>query len=457
MHTLLQHFCEQLKASVWSAPAGCVVLAIVLSQFTLFLDDRYTQDASGWFFITNSQGMSDLLSTIATSSLSLAGLSFSSIMVTMTLASGQFGPRLLRNFMKDRTSGYTLGTLMGTYTYCLFIIRGPPVEEVDDKPFAPQISAFVATVLALLSLGIFIRFVQHTLLIIQAENVVADAHLGLLETIRNVFPNPDDGKVQERIHDPDDDEGWPIKSGRSGYVQAIDKMSLVQIASSESAKLYLWVRAGDFISSAETIVRVIEGEPEEKLTKETIQRIQQCIYVGRNRTSEQDYEYGIRQLVEVALRALSPGINDPYTAIDCIDYLGSGLQTIFERQLPQSVYRDAEDSIRVIWHVTDYEGLVCAAVDQIRQSARTNCAVSCHLLKMLKTTALVSDREDQRRALLRQATMVKRDTTPAMFNDHDKNAIETRYKAVVKACRLPDPEDTKSDVKSNKKTREATE
>jgi uncharacterized membrane protein len=444
MQTLLQHLIEKAQASVWTTPALFVVLAIIFSQVTLALD-RFVDNSSGWFFISSSENAITLLSTIATSSLSLAGLSFSSIMVTMSLASGQFGPRLLRNFMKDRSSGVTLGTLMGTYTYCLFIIRGPRANA--NKDFVPQISSFVATACALASLAVFIHFVQHILIMIQAENVISDAHAGLQLTIQNTFPELDEeDKQEERVEEPSKDEGWSVPSGQFGYVQAISFEELVTVACSEDLKLYLHVRAGDFLTREAIIVRVLDGgdakespSEEEEEEKELIRRVQACVYVGQVRTSEQDYEYGIRQLVEIALRALSPGINDPFTAIDCIDYLGSGLQTLFQRQLPKSVFRDANGTVRLIRYVTDYRGLLGSAVDQIRQAARTSCAVSGHLLQILKNVALCSKREDQRRAILEQATLIERDTLPALFNAHDKAAISKRYEAIVQACRLPKP------------------
>jgi uncharacterized membrane protein len=355
-------------------------------------------------------------------------------MVTMTLATQQFGPRLLRNFMKDRASQFCLGVLMATFVYCLFIIRGPRSKQEGD--FVPQLSTIVAMALAIASLFFFIHFIQHVLTTIQEENVISDAYKGLKVTIHNIFPDVDAGE-QERLPEPADGEGWPVEAGKSGYIQAIDSEALSKIARQNDVVLWIVCRPGWFMTARRTAVRVIQGgEASLDTDKKFISGIQKCIYVGSNRTPEQDFEYGIRQLVEVCLRALSPGVNDPFTAMDCIDYLGAGLESVFARPLPGSVLRDSDDNIRVHKSVTEYNGLVCAAVDQIRQASRTDCAVSCHLLDMLKNLAKTTNRQDQQQVVLDQATMISHDAVPAMFNDHDREAITSRYQQVVIACSM---------------------
>ena len=437
METWIIHVVEQIRASAWTLPATCVVCSILLSQLTLFLDTLFGEsmfDKTAYLKIWTVASAQSLLSTIASSSLALAGTAFSSIMVTMTLATQQFGPRLLRNFMKDRSSQFCLGWLMGTFVYSLFIIRGPRSRQ--DGDFVPQLSTIVAMAMAIASLFFFIHFIQHVLTTIQEENVISDAYKGLESTINNIFPEMDAGE-EERIPAPPEDEGWPVEAGKSGYIQAIDSEGLLRIARQNDVVLWIVCRPGWFITARRTAVRVIQGgEASLDADKKFINAIQKCIYVGSNRTSEQDFEYGIRQLVEVCLRALSPGVNDPFTAMDCLDYLGAGLEAVFARPLPGPVLRDSDENIRVLKSVTEYNGLLCAAVDQIRQASRTDCAVSCHLLGMLKNLAKTSNRRDQQQVVLDQATMIKHDTVPAMFNDHDREAINSRYQQVFDACYL---------------------
>jgi len=439
IETWLRHSAEKIRASAWTLPASCVVIAIGLSQLTLYLDTEFGEsllDGTAYLKIWSVASAQSLLSTIASSALALAGTAFSSIMVTMTLATQQFGPRLLRNFMKDRSSQLCLGVLMGTFVYCLFIIRGPRTEPNNSEDFVPQLSTIIAMVLAIASLFFFIHFIQHVLTTIQEEQVVADAYRGLESTIHTIFPPPDAGE-QERLPEPSEDAGWAVEAGKNGYIQAIDYEKLTKIARQYDVVLWAVCRSGRFITSRRTAVRVIQGGDDNLDTdKSFLQSIQRCIYVGSNRTPEQDFEYGIRQLVEICLRALSPGVNDPFTAIDCIDYIGAALESLFARPLPGSVLRDADDNIRVVKSVTEYEGLVCAAVDQVRQASRTDCAVSCHLLDMLQNIAKTANLQEQQEVVLNQANLINHDTVPAMYNDHDREAITSRYLEVVKACHL---------------------
>jgi uncharacterized membrane protein len=158
--------------------------------------------------------------------------------------------------------------------------------------------------LAIASLFFFIHFIQHVLIMIQEEQVIVDAYRGLQDTIRNIFPSVDAGE-QERLSQPSDGEGWAVEAGNDGYIQAIDYEKLTKVARQYDAVLWIVCRSGWFITSRRTIARVIQGGEETDIA--FIQAIQRCIYVGSNRTPEQDFEYGIRQLVEVCLRALSPG------------------------------------------------------------------------------------------------------------------------------------------------------
>jgi uncharacterized membrane protein len=444
IETWFIHQTEKIRASAWTLPAASVIIAIALSQLTLYLDialGASLLDKTDFLKIWTVTTAQALLSTIATSTLSLAGTAFSSIMVTMTLASQQFGPRLLRNFMKDRPSQLCLGVLMGTFVYCLFIIRGPRTEpQGKDEDFIPQISTIVAMALAIASLFFFIHFIQHVLIMIQEEQVIVDAYRGLQDTIRNIFPSVDAGE-QERLSQPSDGEGWAVEAGKDGYIQAIDYEKLTKVARQYDAVLWIVCRSGWFITSRRAVARVIQGG--EETDKAFIQAIQRCIYVGSNRTPEQDFEYGIRQLVEVCLRALSPGINDPFTAKDCLDYLGAALESVFARPLPASILRDGDDDIRVIKSITEYEGLVRAAIDQVRQASRTDCAVSSHLLDTLEKVTKTARLQEQQQVLLDQATMIHHDSVPTMHNDNDRNAITSRYQNVVNACHLI-PSATKS-------------
>lgn len=430
---------EMLRASAWTIPTVLSAAAIALAQFSLWVDHTLVGTKIPWYqwVSTNSIESARLqLSTIAASVLSVAGVSFSSIVVTMTLASQQFGPRLLRNFIKDKTSQAVLGSLIATFVYCLFILRG--IRSAEESAFTPQLSVLLAFILVLICLGLFIHFVHHVISVIQAENVVHDSHQVFEETIDSMFPPVDDPPPEHRAED-NDLEGWQVVAGVTGYVQAISFERLINVAAKADAVLLLNCRAGHFVTERQPAITVVEGPAADQADADFIEAIQSALFTGPVRTPEQDFEYGIRQLVEVALRALSPGINDPMTAMNCIDYLSAGLQSAFARPLPATIHRDEEGNIRLFTWKHTYESLVSASFDQIRQAAREHCDVSCRILEALAHTANVADLPEQQRALLQQAELINMNTLPALFNDYDCEAVRKRFSQVTRSCHLIHP------------------
>ncbi|MDB4265171.1 DUF2254 domain-containing protein [bacterium] len=439
MKIFLQHFSEKIRASAWTVPASFAVLAIVAANLSLWADGMFRDANLGWLdWIkpASAEGAETLLSTIAASMLAIAGVSFSSIMVTMTLASQQFGPRLLRNFIKDKLNQVVLGALIGTFIFCIFILRG--IETVDGAISVPQLSTVLALSLALICLGLFIRFVHHILNQIQAEEVCADAYQVFEESIDTIFPSDDEDSTEHRVTD-NELEGWKIIAGKTGYVQAVNITGLVALAQKYDAVFMTNRRAGHFISKGQAVVTVATGPDLKDVEEDLIAEVQKSFFVGSVRTPEQDYEYGIRQLVEVALRALSPGVNDPFTAMNCVDYLGAGIQEAFSRSLPGSIHRDEEGEIRVFSWPSSYRSIVESAVNQIRQAAYDKCDVSCHLLEMLTEVALVAEKKEQQEALYLQARLINQDTLSTLHNEHDCEAIRSRFVNFLTSCHLIEP------------------
>ncbi|MGJ8696514.1 MAG: DUF2254 domain-containing protein [Verrucomicrobiaceae bacterium] len=436
MTTFISHVSEKIRASAWTIPSALVISAIILSQFILWADTMLAGVDGWWKSIVglgDQAGARSLLATIATSMLAVAGVSFSSIMVTMALASQQFGPRLLRNFIKDKVSQTVLGALLATFTFCIFAMRG--IKEVGGPVLIPHLSILIALLLALVCLTLFIRFVHHILSDIQVEEVTADAFKVLQTTIKSVFPEPNATSEQSDLTDVDR-TGWEITAGKTGYIQAIDFDSLIETARKHDAVLATLSRAGHFTSDDQPVIRVIEGPSFDDFPTEFAETVRAAFFVGNVRTPEQDFEYGVRQLVEIALRALSPGINDPITAMNCIDYLGAGLQLAFSRPLPPSTHRDIDENVRLFTPASSYGSLVEASFNQVRQAAREKCDVSCCLLEVIARIATTSNSEEQQRALLQQATLINQDTLAALFNDHDCEAIRERFARVLKSCHL---------------------
>lgn len=431
LKTWISHILEAIRASSWTLPSLYVVLALCAASFGLWVDAHYTYEAEGWtnfVRISSPDTALTILSTVATSVLALAGVSFSSILVTMTLASQQFGPRLLRNFMKDRVGQGTLGVLIATFIYCMYVMRR--IDPDADQIQVPQVATVIALFLALVCLGSFIRFIHHILIEIQSESVVLDAYRNLEQTINAVFPaarsESDPQDTPDRKYDVTR-SGWGISLRREGYVQAIDVDELVAVAKKAGAIIRINERAGRYITERSSVVNVIEGPSIDNCDDEFIEGVRAAFFIGNLRTPEQDYEYGFRQLVEVALRALSPGINDPFTAMDCLDYIRAGIEETFSRPLPPTIFRDEEGAVRVLKRGTGYPDLLDASLNQIRQAAVDRCDVSCKLLEILAAISRVAKRRDQQLALQKQGQLIVDDTVPRLNNDYDRMQIIARH------------------------------
>ena len=362
--------------------------------------------------------------------LTVTGVSFSSIMVTLTLASQQFGPRLLRNFLRDVVNQIVLGVLIGTFIFCLFIMRG--IDAFEDDVYVPQLSVLTALGLALLCLAFFIKFIDNIANQIQAEEVVAESHTFMETALDTIFPDADEDI--ERHSSSFRPDGWELIAGKIGYLQAVDLDRLTTFAAEQDAVLHLVTKAGDFVSENTPLLRVSEGPEMDEASDEFIEKAQSLFFVGRVRTPEQDVNYGTRQMVEVALRALSPGINDPFTAINCIDYIGAGLKKAFRSQLPQTVFRDENNVARVFTLGISYTELVHEGMDAIRQAGHMHCNVACRLLEVLAGTARDAKLKEQQDALLHQGDLVLHDSVPTMLNDFDRRKIEHRHKSLKDAC-----------------------
>ncbi len=329
---------EMLRESFWFVPSLTVAAAIVLSLLTIHLDrnaaERNWAAVVGWTFARGPEGSRALLATVAGSMVTISSVTFSITIVALQLASSQFGPRLLRNFMRDRGNQIAIGTFIATFTYCILVLR--TVNGTNSEQFVPHISVTVGLILALVSLAVLIYFIHHAAESIQAENVITAVSKELLSAIDRLYPDrigekppasrtdpPADGVV------PEDFDSWAraIPSPRSDYLQAIDGERLMQIARDNDLILKVPSRPGKFVVEGDALAK---AWPVDRVSEKTANAIRGLFYFGTRRTLVQDVEFGIDQLVEVAVRALSPGINDPFTAINCIDRLGAALCVVSE-------------------------------------------------------------------------------------------------------------------------------
>ncbi len=433
---------DRVRSSFWFVPAIMAGAAVALAFATVALDEAITlhqwlRDQS-WVYTGGAEGASLVLSTIAGSMITIAGVVFSMTLVALSLASSQLGPRLLRNFMRDTTNQVVLGTFVATFVYCLLVLR--TIRRAEEVAFVPHLSVTIGVLFALASLGVLIYFIHHVSVSIQADEVVARVGADLLHGIDRLFPRqmghaeprPEDTRVATGLPDEFDREARSIGAAEDGYLQFVDADALMALATQEKMLFRLERRPGQYVVMGCPLVTAWPGN---RVTEPLAARLNAVFILGHQRTAAQDIEFAIHQIVEIAVRALSPGINDPFTAITCVDRLGSALRRLAQREMPSPNRFDEEDRLRVIVPAVTFPEIVNAAFNQIRQYARSSAAVTLRLLESIAVIAGAAGRPEDRAALHRHAEMIVRGAREGLPEVSDRQEVEERYQVAVRALR----------------------
>ncbi len=427
---------DSLHSSYWFIPTLMAVGSIILAIAMLNLDRTGNIPSWGWIYTGGTDGARSLLSSVAGSMVSVVATAFSITIVALQLASSNFGPRLLRNFMQDTGNQIVLGTFIATFIYCLLVLRTIHSEGEEYEEFVPQLSVTVGTGLAIVSIGVLIYFIHHASTIIQASHVITQVSGELDKAIDRIFPEKiGDDKANHlrqvgEIPANFDAEASPIKATGDGYLQAIDDDELMKIARQYNLLVRLKTRPGKFIVKGSDLAMVLPGE---RVNQNLNQQINDAFILGKERTEYQDVEFPIDQLVEIALRAISPGINDPFTAIRCIDRISAGLSRLAQRDFPSPYRYDDEQNLRVIALGVTFEGLVDSAFNQIRQYSKPDVAVTIRLLEAIACIATYTRNCKQREALRRHAEMILNSSREQISQEQDQKDVQERYYRVIKA------------------------
>ncbi len=431
---------ETLRTSFWFLPALMVLAATGLAFLTTTLDERLQlgqQNGYGWIYSGNPEGARAMLSTIAGSMLTVAGLTFSITITALTLASSQFGPRLLRNFIRDTGNQIVLGTFIAGFMYCLLVLR--TVRGVEDNSFVPQLSVTVGVGMALAGVAVLIYFIDHIAQSIQVTQLIARVGAELDGAIDHLFPEeigsgsgqPPEPAGEDLLLAGFTGEVRVLPAGKTGYLQTVDDSRLMELASADNLLVQLLHRPGDWVVADMPLARVwLQGDVKPGLDA----RIEDVFVFGSRRTATQDAQYMIDQLVEIAVRALSPGINDPHTAMMCIDRLGAALYRLASRRQPSPYRYDREGKLRVIAQPSTRKSFVDAAFNEIRQYGASSVSVTIRLLETIaRILPYISDEAEQG-ALLNQAETIEQASRRQGFEDRDRRDIVERYESVLRAA-----------------------
>jgi uncharacterized membrane protein len=326
-----------------------------------------------------------ILGAIATSIMTVVSIVFAILLMTLTLASMQFSPRIIVSFVRDGVTQWTLGIFLGTFSYCMAAL---PAARSLPRPFAPVATVFGAMLLALACVGWLLFFIHHIAHAISVSHIIDRIASETEGMIDETMPSP---YREIRLEAPDLSEvkTWdtPLLSDRSGYIRFVDIHRLVALAKSSHVKVHVVRRVGQFVPAGTPLLMIYKGS---RLTPEARTEFRTVVDLGPARTLQQDIEFGILQIVDIALKALSPAVNDPSTAITCVDHLSRILIRFASREPAAHLFYDPPGILRVNIEWTNFDHLLDSAFEQIRMYAKGDIAVSLRLLRALADIAMTT-------------------------------------------------------------------
>ena len=419
MRARFNRFIGVVGDTFWLLPAACVVVAILLALGLVRLDKSGLipewMIGSEWLYSGGGTGARTLLGAIAASTIGVAGTVFSITIAALSLAAGQMGPRLLRNFTRDRGNQFTLGAFLGTFSYTLMVLR--TVRTMNEGAFTPHASLSFAVLLAFLCVGTLVFFVGHMAGRINVNTVIDLVSREMQATMQAL--------TAAATNDPAPPHGFwhggqPVRSDQSGYLQELDAEGLADWAAEHGTALRLLNRIGSYVYPGTTIAIMTPA------TEGAQEAIRNATALGPAQIASTSPEFTVAQLVEVAVRALSPGINDPNTAMAVLDRLGNELCELVPRQLPNGVFmRDGR--VALVVPVMHYDLLTNTMFGLIRQNASGSAAVLLHTLDVLTAVAGCERDPGRAMALHRHASLVSADAERTVENADDLAEIRQAF------------------------------
>src|SRR5271157_5209314 len=337
-----------------------------------------------------------ILAGIAASIMTVVSIVFAILLMTLTLASMQFSPRIIVSFSRDRVTQWTLGIFLGTFSYCMAAL---PTAHSLPQPFAPVATVLGAMVLALVCVGLLLFFIHHISQAISVNHIVDRSAAETEAMIDEIMPRPHRSNHPNHLKDaplrPSSSE-VAVLSNVSGYIRFIDKRRLVAVAKHYHVSIRVLRRVGHFVPAGIPLMMVSKGN---RLPPEGTAELLAAFDCGPTRTLQQDVEFGVLQIVDVALKAISPAVNDPTTAISCVDQLSRILIRFASREPPEDLLYDPPGIVRASIGWIHFERLLEAAFEQIRMYSKTDVAVSLRLLRALGDIAASTPDPEFRRIL----------------------------------------------------------
>jgi uncharacterized membrane protein len=412
---------ERLSTQLWVAPVVGTLVALVVGGLALFADHQVDWGDSPLPLFQGTGATSrTFLSVVVASVTTLLALVFTIIAVIIQLASGQYTPRILRTLIKDKPTHLTIGIFVGTITYSLLCLQAiDTMPEVDDGEFT-SLSVSLAFVLAAVAIGTFAVYSNHIVHAVRVENIIGLAGKVALAVLEREYPDrlvsdandPGFGSTREALGEPD----GTVATDTACVVTGYDVEGLVAAAHASDAVVVLVPRLGTFVRTGGTLLEIYGTAAEIELLR--------YVETGTERTTQHDLAYAIRQLVDIAVRALSPGDHDPTTSVQTLDHIHEVLARLATRRIGDGVYRDTGGDVRLLVAVKTWDDYVELALDEVRRIGAGNVQVPRRLLEMLDDLHCLAP-SDRRGVLERQRSLVEHCATEAAGTDEDARRATT--------------------------------
>lgn len=412
---------ESISTSLWFVPGLMTLGAVLLAWLALSVSiDPLAGRGTKWLHSGSADEAASLLSVLLTSMITMATLAISITMVVLALAANQLGPRLIRNFMADKRTQFMLGFFLATIVYLVLVLR--VVNDGTRDGSVPHLAVTLGSASVLVCVFLLLLFVHHLARSIVADTIIQRVGRDLDAAIETMLPEAEGSSASSHVCRPQAEGGAILRVAQGGYVQALDYAGLVDFARKADVVLELNFRPGHLLLPEGEHGRV---HPASAYGEELQARITDFVVLGSQRTATQDLEFAIRQLVEVALRALSPGVNDPFTAIAAIDRLGLSLVRVMRRGTAEGIWCDEDGIVRVTGKTTSFKGIIDAAFNQIRQSGGQPAI----LIQLLATLGLLAEHvrhEEHRRVLAEHVGVVAAAGKRSIAEPYDLKDLEER-------------------------------
>jgi uncharacterized membrane protein len=435
---------DEIVNSLWFLPSlftlGGGALAILLVNF----NDRIVGDLERsdvwWLFGGSAGGARSVLESISGSIITVTGVIFSITIIALQLASTQFTPRVLRQFMGSRGNQVVLGVLIGTFTYTLLVQRTIRSEDAAEE-FLPEIAVTVAVLLALTSIGFLIYFINHAARSVQAAVIIDSAAGDTRRALERIFSQVAERAAEvmpaaDRVVVAPDQEPYRVLSRKPGYLQSFDRLALREEASRRRRLVRLEVEIGEYILPGQHIMSVW---PAQSCDEAGADAFCDALVLGGERTPYQDVKHGIIELMDIAVKAMSPAINDPTTAVNSFQRMGEVLLDMAWREQGDDIERDDDGTPLVVLRRPGFDDTVNLAFDQVRHYATENPTVAVALLNVLGELAGLAPLS-LRAPLLLQVRHVLRQAELDIEHEHDMERVRRAAERALEQGAKPEPE-----------------